>query len=207
VEILRITYGHTTIPEKVVFSGGDKNKELPIALSVFLIKTGNRTILVDAGCEDLPGFELTDFQPATAALKEQGIATDDITDVIITHAHHDHAQCVRDYPNARVWVQEQEYARKPHYFANNPNITTFRETAMVAEGIRAVKIGGHTTGSCVVECENDGKVYVLCGDECYSRYNLEHKVPTASSKNPENSKSFIEKYTGQPYICLLCHDA
>ena len=207
MEILRITYGHTTIPEKAVFSGGDKNKELPIALSVFLIKTGNRTILVDAGCEDLPGFELTDFQPATAALKEQGIVTDDITDVIITHAHHDHAQCVRDYPNARVWVQEQEYARKPHYFANNPNITTFRETAMVAEGIRAVKIGGHTTGSCVVECENDANVYVLCGDECYCRYNLENRIPTASSKFPENSKAFIEKYTREPYICLLCHDA
>ena len=207
MQIMRITYGQTTLPESAVFSGGDKDKKWPIILSVFLIRTGERNILVDAGCEDLPGFELTDFQPATAALKEQGIATHDITDVVITHTHHDHAQCVRDYPNARGWVQEQEYARKPHYFENNPNITTFRETAMVAEGIRAVRIGGHTTGSCVVECEKDGKVYVLCGDECYTRYNLEHKVPTASSKYPENSKAFIEKYTREPYICLHCHDA
>lgn len=207
MEIIRITYGRTTLPESAILQGGEKDRKIPIVLSVFLIKAGERNILVDAGCEDLPGFELMDFQPATSALKEQGIATDDITDVIITHAHHDHAQCVRDYPNARVWVQEQEYARKPHYFVSNPNITTFRETAMVAEGIRAVRIGGHTTGSSVVECEKDGNVYVLCGDECYCRYNLENRIPTASSKCPDNSKAFIEKYTQAPYICLLCHEA
>jgi glyoxylase-like metal-dependent hydrolase (beta-lactamase superfamily II) len=205
--IIRITYGETALPESMVFFGGDKDKKVPIILSFFLVQTGGKNILVDAGCEDLPGFDLTKFQSATAALKDQGIDPKDITDVVITHVHHDHAQCVRDFPNARVWVQEQEYARAPHYFENNPHIATFPEETTVADGIRVVKIGGHTTGSCVVECEKDGKIYVLCGDECYTRYNLEHKVPTASSKYPENSKKFIEKYTREPYICLLCHEA
>lgn len=207
MEIIRITYGKTILPESAVFCGGDREKKIPLILSVFLIKTGVKNILVDAGCEDLPGFSLTDFQSATAALKAQGIDTNDITDVIITHTHHDHAQCVKDYPNAQVWVQEQEFARAPHYFKGNPYITTFSEEAVVAQGIRAVKIGGHTTGSSVVECEKDGNVYVLCGDECYCRCNLENRIPTASSKKPENSKAFIEKYTQEPYICLLCHDA
>lgn len=206
MQIMRITYGETELPESMVIPGGDKNKKLPIILSFFLIQTGDRNILVDAGSEDMPGFELKNFCNPTVALEQQ-IDPKDITDLIITHAHHDHAQCVKDYPKAQIWVQEQEYARKPLYFKNNPHITTFGETAMVAEGVRAVKIGGHTTGSCVVECEKDGKVYALCGDECYCRYNLENRIPTASSKNPENSKAFIEKYTCEPYICLLCHDA
>lgn len=204
MEIIRITYGRTALPESAVFPGGDQYKKMPIILSVFLVKTGQKNILVDAGCEDMPGFSLTDFVPATQAVRE--IAPEDITDVIITHAHHDHAQCVKDYPNARVWVQENEYSRCPQYFEHNSHITTFREETVVAEGIRAVKIGGHTTGSCVVECEKDGKIYVLCGDECYCRYNLEHHIPTASSKFPENSKAFLEKYTRPPYVCLLCHD-
>lgn len=206
MEITRIAYGKTTLRSSAVIPGGDENKEIPIILSVFLVKVGQKNILVDAGCADLPGFTLYDFRPATQALKEQGTDPGEITDVIITHAHHDHAQCVRDFPNARVWVQESEYARKPQYFENNTHITTFREEAAVAEGVRAVKIGGHTTGSCVVECQRGEEVIVLCGDECYCRCNLENRVPTASAKYPENSKAFIEKYTRPPYVCLLCHD-
>lgn len=205
MEIIRITYGRTTLPESAVFPGGDQNKKLPIILSVFLVKTGKRNILVDAGCEDLPGFTLTDFRPATLALKEQGIDPGEITDVIITHAHHDHAQCVRDFPNAQVWVQACEYARKPQHFENNLHITTFQDEAVVAEGVRAVKIGGHTTGSCVVECHRADEVTVLCGDECYSLYNIQNRIPTGSSVNPENSRAFIEKYTRPPFVCLLCH--
>ena len=205
--ITRITYGETTLPESAIFVGGEENKEVPIILSIFLVQIGARKLLVDAGCEDLPGFDLINFQSAVKALERQGIVPEQITDVIITHVHHDHAQCVKYFPQARVWVQAQEYARVPYYFENNPHITTFQQETTVAEGIRAVKIGGHTTGSCVVECEKDEKVYVLCGDECYTRYNLDNRVPTASAKFPENSRAFIEKYTQPPYICLLCHEA
>ena len=207
MHIIRITYGETVLPESMVVPGGDRNKQLPIILSVFLVQDGTRNILVDAGCEDLPGFELKNFRSAVAELKSQGIEPEQITDVIITHVHHDHVQCVKYFPHARVWVQEQEYARGRSYFENNPYIVTFREETTVAEGIRAVKIGGHTTGSCVVECEKAGKTYVLCGDECYCRYNLECRIPTPSSKFPENSKAFIEKYTQAGYDCLLCHEA
>lgn len=206
MEITRITYGRTTLQESAVIPGGAPGKEIPIILSVFMIKTKKRNILVDAGCEDLPGFVLTDFCPAVEALKAQGVEPREITDVIITHAHHDHAQGVKEFPHAHIWVQEQEYARVPRYFENNPHITTFREEATVAQGVRVVKIGGHTTGSSVVECQKDGKVFVLCGDECYCRRNLEGRIPTASSKFPDNSRAFIEKYTAGPYICLLCHD-
>ena len=207
MHIIRITYGETVLPESMVVPGGDRNKQLPIILSVFLVQDGTRNILVDAGCEDLPGFELKNFRPAVAALKEMGVEPEQITDVIITHVHHDHVQCVKYFPHARVWVQQQEFDRAPHYFEANAHITTFREEVAVAEGIRAVKIGGHTTGSCVVECEMDGKIYVLCGDACYCRWNLEHRIPTASSKFPEDSMAFIRKYTCDPYVCLLCHDA
>lgn len=205
--ITRITYGETELPESMVISGGDKDKKVPIILSFFLIQTGERNILVDAGSEDMPGFVLKNFSTPVTALEKRGIPAQDITDVIITHAHYDHAQGVKCFPDARVWVQQQEYARAPHYFEKNPNLITFREQATVAKGIRAVKIGGHTTGSCVVECEAEGKIYVLCGDECYSRYNLLRRIPSASSKCPEISKAFIEKYTRDPYICFLCHDA
>ena len=91
MQITRITYGETALPESMVFFGGDKDKKVPIILSFFLIQTRGKNILVDAGCEDLPGFELKNFRSAMTALKEQRIDLNDITDVVITHAHHDHA--------------------------------------------------------------------------------------------------------------------
>ena len=206
MEIIRVTYGETTLPESAIFVSGDKNKEIPIVLSFFLIQRGNRKIIVDTGCDDLPGFVLTNFQSPVKALEEKGVTVDEITDVIITHVHHDHVACVKYFPQAQIWVQEQEYIRGKSYFKNNFYITTFQEECFIAEGVRAVKIGGHTTGSSVVEVENDGKILVLCGDECYCRYNLQNKIPTASSKVPEKSKAFVEKYSCGPYVCLLCHD-
>ena len=67
-------------------------------------------------------------------------------------------------------------------------------------------MGGHSAGSCVVEFTIGEQKYVIVGDECYSRENLEQKIPTGSSCCPEKSMEFIEKYSGKEYIALLCHE-
>ena len=85
------------------------------------------------------------------------------------------------------------------------NNAVFENDKVVDDGVRAVKIGGHSKGSCIVECDKDGKKIVLCGDECYSFYNLKNRVPTAQSCCHKNSRAFIEKYSSEGYECLLCH--
>ena len=162
--------------------------------------------MVDAGCETLPGFEMENFKTPMAVLWEKGIDIADITDVIITHAHHDHIECVKYFKNATVHIQEDEYKTGKAYLSENPSIRTFSDGAAIDDCVKIVKMGGHSQGSSIVECKMDDKIYVLCADECYSFYNIRNRIPTATSYCPENSRAFIEKYSRDPYECLLGHD-
>lgn len=201
----RIPYGRTTIPESWVFAGGEEQKAVPIILSVFLVETEDMKILVDAGCNTMPGYVLEDFVGPAEALKRAGVQPEEITHLLLTHFHHDHAEAVSDFPNAKVYVQQEEYTPSKQFIPTTAQVITFRDVYQVADGVKMVKIGGHTPGSCVVECEYRGEQYVLCGDECYSLYNIRNRVPTATSVCPENSLAFIENYANPNYICLLCH--
>ena len=206
MEILRVDYGRSRLPESMLFPGGAEEKEVPIVFSVFLVLTGVHKILVDAGCDTMPGFEMEDFCGTVAALQGLGYEPKDITHVILTHAHHDHIQGIKDFPHAQVYIQQAEYIRGKKHIPETCRVHTFAETCRVVEGVVAKCIGGHTEGSCVVEVQGRNTVYVLCGDECYSRSNLTERIPTGSSFCPEKSAAFIQKYTQPGYTCLLCHD-
>ena len=205
-DIVRIQYAESTLPESWVFNGGEKGKKVPIIFSVFLVCTENKKILIDAGCETMPGFEMTNFKTPMLVLREKGVDTTEITDVIITHAHHDHMECVKYFNNATVHIQEDEYEIGRKYLSEDSVVRTFSDEAVINDCVKIVKIGGHSVGSSIVECKKDNKFYVLCGDECYSLYNIRNRIPTATSYSPENSRTFIEKYAQSPYECLLCHD-
>ena len=49
-------YGKTEITQRMAFQNGDGNVKIPIGLMFFLIEDDNRKILVDAGCDTMPGF-------------------------------------------------------------------------------------------------------------------------------------------------------
>ena len=203
-EIKRIKYADTTLPERMIFPGGT-DRAVPIIFSVFLVRSGKQTVLVDAGCETMPGFTMRNFATPMAVLEEQGIKPSEITDVILTHAHHDHIECVRYFPQANIHIQQEALEEGQAYLTENPHIHPFDSEKQVAEGVRVVHIGGHARGSCVVECETDGKTTVLCGDECYQFINLERQLPSGSVISEAKSRAFVEKYGNKPYVCLLCH--
>ena len=205
-EIIRLKYADSWIQESWVFEGGDEAKMVPIVLSVFLVKNGSRNILVDAGCETMPGLKTANFDGTVTALEKLGILPQDITDVVITHAHHDHIECVKYFEQAEIYIQNEEYERGKKYIPEHFSVHLFEEECQIAEGVRTVKIGGHTRGSCVVEVTQGSARYVLCGDECYTFYNLKNKVATGSSFYKKKSEEFIRKYGSGEYICLLCHD-
>jgi glyoxylase-like metal-dependent hydrolase (beta-lactamase superfamily II) len=203
--IKRIKHGDTYLPENMIFCGGNKEKYVPIILSVFYVETDTKRILIDAGCETMPGFKLENFKTPLEALREQGIDPEEITDVIITHSHHDHIDCVRYYKNATVYINIDELEKGRRFIPDGMNVVTFSDEMTVDNGIKVIKIGGHSVGSSVVEIDFNGKKYIVCGDECYSFYNIRNKIPTASSYNKENSRKFIEKYCTDEYDLILSH--
>lgn len=207
IDVIPVGYAKSTISEDGVFFGGDPTKRVPIVFMVYLIRTGERNILVDAGCVTMPGWDMKNYIGPIGALENIGFSTSDITDVIITHAHHDHIECVSEFKNADIYIQKDEYNDGKKYFADGMKLHLFDEECEVCKGVKAVKIAGHSVGSCVVEI-SDGvseKTTVIAGDEIYGRICLEQNIRTGSSVSPENSEKFLAKYNNDRYEILLCH--
>lgn len=206
IKIIPVVYGKSVLGEDQIFKGGDSKKVQPIDFKVFVLKTDKKTILVDGGCDTMPGFEMKDFIGPVAALEKIGIKPDDITDVIITHSHHDHIEGVSHFKDAAVYIQKDEFEDGKGYLLQNKNVITFDETFEVCKGVKIIKIGGHSKGSCIAEIKTDGKIYIICGDECYKRECITKGIPTGASYCPEKSLEFIKKYSLPKYNLLLCHD-
>ena len=206
LEIIPIEYGKSVLRESMIFQGGAEDKFRPIVFMIYLIKTKNRLILADAGCETMPGFDMRDFIGPIKALEKMNIKPEDITDVIITHSHHDHIECVSRFKNAVIYIQHDEYESGREYFSEGMDIKLFNDEMQICSGVKAVKIGGHSKGSCVVEITDNGENYIIAGDECYLRECLDKRISTGTSYCPEKSRQFIEKYGSGKYTILLCHD-
>ena len=205
MQIIPIEYGKSVLSENMIFINGNENKFRDIVFKVYLIKADEKLILVDAGCETMPGFVMRDFLGTVRALENISVSCKDITDVIITHSHHDHIECVKYFENAVIHIQKDEYEIGKKYIPDILNINIFENDFEVSKNIKVIKIGGHSKGSCVVGIEKSGEIYVIAGDECYLRECLILKIPTGSSCNQKASRDFVEKYSDERYKVLLCH--
>jgi hypothetical protein len=80
-------------------------------MMVWLVRTGDRNILVDSGFyrdQFFKQWHVTDFVKPSEAIGRIGVKPEDITDVIITHMHWDHADGMDLFPNAKIWLQKEE---------------------------------------------------------------------------------------------------
>lgn len=211
-EIVQVKYGRSVLSESMIFENGAEQVFRPIVFIVYLIKYKERRILIDAGCETMPGFEMTEFIGPIKALAEIGLTPEMITDVVITHADHDHIECVRYFKNAQIYIQQDEFEIGKAYLTSNCYVHTFEKEICLCEDIRVIRSGGHSKGSCIVEIDmesadgNEKIRNVIVGDECYQRECLEKKIPTGASYCPEKSRSFVEKYGTGDYVIWLCHE-
>lgn len=204
--IIVLKYGESVFNESYIFQGGSPEKMLPISFVIYLIQDGERNILVDAGCNDGAGFVMSIFRKPVDVLRDYGVEPEDITDIVITHHHHDHIEAVKDYPNAIVHIQKEEYELGKTYLSQKQKVELFDEEKLIAEGLVVKKIGGHSVGSSIVLCDCNSKTYLLCGDECYVKDCLVHHVPTGSSYDFATSEKFIHDYSDGQYEFLLFHD-
>jgi len=70
---------------------------------ITLLRGADRVVLVDTG-----GFGVRD--PLARALAERGVAPGDVTDVLLTHVHYDHAVNALLFPEAALWISEADLA-------------------------------------------------------------------------------------------------
>ena len=111
-EIYALRYA--TIPEfpvSALIANADKERKLDIAMLVWLVRGNGRNILVDSGFyrpQFFKNWNVKDFTKPSDTVARLGLKPEDITDVIISHAHWDHADGADLFPKAKIWIQKDE---------------------------------------------------------------------------------------------------
>lgn len=193
--------------------GADPSRKLDIAMMVWLVKGEGHNILVDAGFYREQFFKqwksIKDFQKPSEALARVGLKPEDITDVIISHMHWDHADGMDLFPKAKIWIQKDEYtyytgdawhAKKTHGGIDPDDVLAIVKLNMdgrvqmvngddqeILPGIACYIGGKHTYQSQYVSVSTAKGTVVLASDNMYLYENLEKHVPIAATLDPDSN--------------------
>ena len=167
------------------------------ALNVVVVRSGGRTILVDAGLGSDPDLNLPRAGRLVQRLQAAGIELASVTDVVLTHLHMDHVggllvDGVRERlrPDLRVHLAaaEAEFWASPDFsrvampagfpdalqrtaqrFLNeySSQIQPFETNYEVAPGVLVSRTGGHTPGHSVVRLASGGDRLTFAGDAVF----------------------------------------
>ena len=198
-------YGSTFLKESEALRGGRSDVSIPISLLYFLFESGEDKILIDVGCDTMPGFFLKEHISPVELLEKHGISRDDITCLVLTHAHHDHAECAHYYKNATVIIHEDAYPYAKGFLKDNSKVTLFSDRFSPAKGIEIIPICGHAQGSSIAVLRIGGKEIVLCGDECYVEDSFEQTRLSGAVLDSEKAMAFLKEYKDHPNR-ILFHD-
>ena len=159
------------------------------SINAFLIDTGSKRILVDAGAGDLFGACCGHLPEMLAAA---GYEVNSIDAILLTHVHRDHSGGIthdgkRVFPNATLYLAKAELdywmsdevkakAKASHqdmFLKGRPalapylaadRVQTFTQGAEVFPGIRTIAAPGHTPGHTLYEVTNAGHTMLFIGD-------------------------------------------
>jgi glyoxylase-like metal-dependent hydrolase (beta-lactamase superfamily II) len=100
-------------PVSSLVAGADRSRRMDIAMMIWVLKgASGRIAIVDSGFHRdryFTQFTVKDYIKPSEALAPLGINADEVTDLILTHMHWDHAGGLDLFPKARIWVQKDEY--------------------------------------------------------------------------------------------------
>ena len=214
-EVYAVSYGRAeeSIPLSSVADGADPSQTLQINCMFWFLKGSDvRNILVDTGfLRDSPNFltyplTIIDYVRPDSALARLGIQPEDVTDVVLTHLHWDHADGISLFPTATVWIQRAEF----EYYTGDawqgqevPSGVDARDIIQlvevntqgrlrfiegdgqkISEGITAYTGPKHTHSSQYLGVETGGETVVLASDNlvAYEAYAL--PFPPSLSLDP-----------------------
>jgi len=97
------------LPAKGYIIGASQNDSIDVAYFYWLLKDPNgRNILVDAGFIDSTHTTKNFIRP-DSVLQQLDLSPQDISDIIITHPHYDHIGGITLFPNAKIWMNQDDY--------------------------------------------------------------------------------------------------
>ena len=113
-DVYAVRFAHVSYPVSSLVRGAERGRNIDIAFTVWLMRAGNRVVLLDAGFyreKFITRWKPVNFVHARrgAVRRGLGIAPEQVTDVVISHSHWDHADGADLFPRATVWIQKEEY--------------------------------------------------------------------------------------------------
>jgi glyoxylase-like metal-dependent hydrolase (beta-lactamase superfamily II) len=233
-EVYAIRYA--TIPGFKVsglIDGADPARRIDIAMMVWLIRGNGRNILVDSGfyrASIFKNWKVDGFVRPDEAVARADVKPDEITDVILTHAHWDHAGGADLFPKAQIWIQKDEYRyytvdawlpdgkhggidREDMDFLERANkegrlhlVDGDRE---ILPGIRVYTGGRHTYASQYVSVDAKPGTIVLASDNMYLYENMEKHVPIAQTFDAKSNlaaQDRMKTIASDPRLIVPGHD-
>jgi glyoxylase-like metal-dependent hydrolase (beta-lactamase superfamily II) len=204
-EVHAVRYGSIAgFPVSSLVRGAAADERMDIALVFWVIRGDGRIVLFDSGfhrAQWFNRFRITDFLPPSEAVRLVGFDAEDVTDIIVSHAHWDHMGGIDAFPNAKIWIQKNEYA---HYTGpawqngatgggSDPDdvLELVRRNTLgqvglidgddveVLPGVRVYTGARHTFASQYVTVAGD-PTYLLASDNAYLYRNLREGRPVAT---------------------------
>ena len=184
--------------------GGPKGEKVEIAFVVWLVRGGGHNLLFDSGFHRekwTKYFPVTDFVRPDEAVGLAGVKPEEVTDIVISHAHWDHMGGIDLFPRAAVWIQKEEFRYytgeawqpggkhggiDPEDVGQLVRLNTEGRLHLVdgddveiLPGIRVYTGARHTFASQYLRVEGNPP-FVLASDNCYLYRNLQEHKPSAT---------------------------
>src|SRR5438105_5268116 len=233
-EVYAIRYA--TIPAFPVaglIADADKERKIDIAMMIWLIRGGGHTILFDSGFYRPQFFKsrtVRDFVRPDEAVGRLGVKPDEVTDVILSHAHWDHADGADLFPKAQIWIQKDEYtyytgeAWQPagkHGGIDPEDVDVLLKANMagrlhlidgdreILPGVHVYIGGKHTWQSQYMSVTTRSGNVVLASDNMYLYENLEKHAPIAQTFDRESNlhaQDRMKTIAAKPELIIPGHD-
>lgn len=198
-------------PVSALVMGAPTAETVDIAMVVWLIRGGGRNVLFDSGFHRekwMKQFQIADYVAPDEAVRAAGVRPEEVTDVVISHAHWDHMGGIDLFPRATVWIQKDEFAYytgaawqaggrhggiDPEDVAALVKLNTEGRLRLVdgddvelLPGLRVYTGARHTYASQYLRVGGE-PAFVLASDNCYLYRNLD--TPAASATFTEADRA------------------
>jgi len=213
------------VRDDIKYENGNPGHSEMVPSYIFLLESKLGKVLVDTSfgdpqkCREKLGLIVKREKPLVRILADAGINPEEITAIILTHLHWDHAANCDIFPYSKIYCQQLELdaaftpgSDYPPVFVEGiknsmHRILPLRGDADVMEGIGVVLCGGHTTGSQMIEVQTGLGTAIISGDTIMTYKNIEQRIPVGLRTDPEACRRVIEKTLKKRGMFLLpSHD-
>jgi glyoxylase-like metal-dependent hydrolase (beta-lactamase superfamily II) len=217
--------------------GAPKDEKIDTVYALWLIRGGGHNILFDSGFHRARWFKewvIKDFLSPDEAVRLAGVKPEEVTDVVVSHAHWDHMGGIDLFPKATIWIQAEEFryytgpAWQPggdHEGVDPEDVVELvrlntegrlhlidGDNVEILPGIRAYTGGRHTFASQYLRVDGSPP-FVLASDNVYLYRNLVEHRPSATfseadyAANLANQQRMILLAGGSTERVIPGHDA